>query len=214
MSIHEEFLRGAIPVVGTVRGARVFRAQEDGHLTGVTFRQPWVAGENVAVCVFAEADDEEGARFPEGWASPGDYRTPPAVGQSRTDPHVPGSLGCSCGFWSYHQGDGMAWATCTGVDRAVPGVVHVYGRMTRGSLGFRSEKARLVALVVPRWADVPPPRIAAGITDEAVEKVWAAWRRRHVEGAARWAAVVARYPTLPLYPDPLTALAAHPLSAA
>lgn len=202
-TVGDEFFDDAIPVVGTVRGARVWRVEDDGVLTGVTYRQPWTQGENVAHCVFSAAGKDGQAEYPEHW-----YRAkwnPTVVSSNvRRDKHHPGALGCTCGFFSYHEGDGMEWAATAGYDRHVGGVVHVYGRMTRGSKGFRAEKARIVALTVPRWSD-----LAYGGRDDPE-----VFERRRAEGIVRWEAVRTRYPDVPVYGDVWTALAAHPLSAA
>lgn len=83
--------------VGTAKGARSFRVDSLGRLTGIHFRQVWVPGENVAEC---KADHPHAAgAFPD----------------------------CKCGFYGYYDGsndyyvEGYVSAVVEGYGEAVMG---------------------------------------------------------------------------------------------
>jgi hypothetical protein len=46
----EEFAGVASFAIGVVRGARSFRVDDDGMLTGIAYKQIWTPGENLAGC--------------------------------------------------------------------------------------------------------------------------------------------------------------------
>ena len=59
--------------------------------------------------------------------------------------HHVASVDCSCGFYAYFS---------PGADQLsgdVEGIIEGYGRVTVGSKGFRAERAKIVALVVPSF---------------------------------------------------------------
>lgn len=51
-----------------------------------------------------------------------------------------------CGFWAYHQGS-------TYPGGAVQGVIEGWGKVTIGTLGFRAEYAKIVAVHIPGYSD-------------------------------------------------------------
>lgn len=111
-------------IVGSVRGVRSFDVDAAGRLTGVFHRRVWGPGQNSASCVYHEPP------FRRSLSSQASHRV--------------AARGCSCGFYAYlddKHGD---------VGGEVRGVIEGYGRVTVGSRGFRAEKAKILALVVPR----------------------------------------------------------------
>lgn len=136
--------------VGSVRGVRSFDVDEFGRLRGVSYKDAWKPGENVAVC--------GRTRPAAGWTSIGGYspyttmtlyvdangrqtNSPPMV-PTRPEPH---SLAdCSHGFYAYYDGSNDYKA-----DSRISAVVEGYGETLIGTRGFRSEKAKIVALCVP-----------------------------------------------------------------
>lgn len=128
--------------VGVVRGLRSFDVRSDGVLTGRVQRtHPWQAGENVAVHV--------GSLRPVMTtysAGPRPFLDYAFVEKD----HQIAALGCVCGFYAYF-GATDAYRL---VGRTVTGIIEGYGHVTAGSLGFRAERARIVALVnpTPWWA--------------------------------------------------------------
>src|SRR5690606_16861630 len=124
--LHEEFFDDSLQVVGDCLAARVWRAEDDGVLTGVTFRQPWVEGENTAFCVYSGSHPREALVFPESWRRTSWH--PPHVAPNQRSRHRPGFRSCSCGFFAYHDGDkGSQWSNAAGRHASVVGIVQVYG---------------------------------------------------------------------------------------
>lgn len=157
---------------GPFYGVRDFRVTPDGYLTGVTYREVWKVGENVATCyrtkwVDAEEATEEDEARVASWPPSIAYSFPhPVPGWVIADPRssarkrVPDSCqgveaACECGYWSYHSSEISAWS---GV-RSVTGVVANYGKITVGSKGFRAEKARILALALPGRHQVANDRV-------------------------------------------------------
>jgi hypothetical protein len=128
----EEF-GGPALVLGSVRGRRSFGATADGRLTGVFHTQVWHPGENLARC---RHDGGVVERRPDGRIV---VRTPSAreIGAEH------GLGGCTCGFYAYYSQDPYA------TTRRLSGVVEGYGRVVLGAAGFRCEKARILALLLP-----------------------------------------------------------------
>jgi hypothetical protein len=48
-----------------------------------------------------------------------------------------------CGFWAYHNGSFY-------VNSDIDGVIEGWGKVTQGTQGFRAEKCKIVALVIPK----------------------------------------------------------------
>ncbi len=145
---------GTSLVPGAARGERVWFLDRDGWLRGVTYRQPWLPGENVAACwvtrgggtaIRAAVDHYVGISGGVGF--PFDANQAPTVidGYERT-PCEGLEYKCSCGFYAYHQG--VSNYGFTGGPK-VHGIIEGYGRVILGSKGFRAEKARIIALCLP-----------------------------------------------------------------
>lgn len=110
-------------VVGTITGKRAWRVvREDGKvaLRSYAFEYHWQPGVNKAICAGNG-----------GWN--------PA--------HVTAQQTCHCGFYAYYR-DSTSYHIPYS-PRTVSGVIEGWGRTTIGRLGFRCEKARIVALVAP-----------------------------------------------------------------
>lgn len=160
MDAKEEFHDQALPVVGSCLAGRIFRAYDDGTLTGIVYRQPWTNGVNTAICPYAgRALTDPRPRVPDGWRNSlygGSFHGHSA--HERRSPHQPGGLKCSCGFWCFHRLDMSAeWISLVGAG-AVVGLVWAHGVMTRGTKGYRAQHATIAALVTPNWANDRPAR--------------------------------------------------------
>lgn len=138
-------------VLGAARGRRAFHLGPDGWLRGVTYRVPWEPGENVARCMVTKYQPiEPQRRMPNigGWvykdgvpeleAAPGFVPTP-CNGMEKD---------CTCGFYAYHRGNETYMAVVPDGLR-VEGVVEAYGKVVMGPLGFRAQKARVLAVCLP-----------------------------------------------------------------
>jgi hypothetical protein len=148
--------------LGTVRGSRAFAVDDDGFLTGVTFRARWGAGVNVAECMRRRAPECEheqalliswsgGHLFPQLTGKCGCPTLPDPCGDS------PGRS-CKCGFYAFYEGSNDYAKTST-----VAAVVEAWGRTVVGTRGFRASKARIVAIYLP--AEVAPePRTVTETT--------------------------------------------------
>lgn len=135
MNLSEEQLdfTGYEFALGSVFGVRRFRVDRLGRLTGVHVRDVWTPGENVATCRtytfrFAGVDEvvKAPADKPHG-ATPADT--------------------CPCGFYAFTTLTDTRWTPDDGP--YVEGVIEGYGRTVIGTKGFRCEKARIVAVIIP-----------------------------------------------------------------
>lgn len=161
---------------GSTKGLRSWNMDSLGRLHGVTHEEVWLPGENVSVCKSESKipcprinHREESRKASEAgrakveskkrrkerdvrreWFEAnapssywprvscgdpacylGEYHITPS--SHRFDP------ACQCGFWAYDEGGFKAHGS-------VVGVIEGYGKTTVGTKGFRSEKARIVAL--------------------------------------------------------------------
>lgn len=137
-----------------------------------------------------------------------------------------------CGIWAYHDGSVFEQG-------AIVGVIHGYGRTTVGTKGFRCDKARIIALALPR----PIPGVGnafLGITlwNLATALVAPFYGRWWLSGAALATALVsarigvwavdknqrrvprelaakirANYPNVPVYSSVERMKLAHPIDA-
>lgn len=145
-------------VMGGARGRRAFYLDAGGWLRGVTYRFPWVDGENVAECMVTKKVNVM-AKDTTIWG----VHAPYDIGGVRfyDDATVPPELGngfqwdrcegldpeCACGFYAYH--DGHTQYAMSGPGCRVQAVVEGYGRVVLGTLGYRAEKARILGVVKP-----------------------------------------------------------------
>lgn len=187
MGIVDEFRRQPIPVVGSCTAGRVWRAWEDGVLTGLTYAHPWVTTRNVAYCPYigTDVDASRQSSWDQPDALPDNWRNHDVSlyphGAVNTKRHKPGSLGCACGWWMYHDlSMSASWQSVYRTRLTVVGIVHAYGAMTRGTKGYRAQYADIAAFVEPAWSRLFTP-------DDP-------------QPALVWERVVDTYPHVPVYP--------------
>lgn len=113
---------------GSLHGLRAFAVCRDGTLAGIVHKHLYTEGENQAMCIL---EAEYLAR--RGLA----YRD-----------HKVARLGCTCGFYAFHDGSNELFHSGFAVHQC-EGIIEGYGRCTVGDRGFRAEKCRVVALVLP-----------------------------------------------------------------
>lgn len=182
---------------GVVRGARSFKVDNLGRLTGVVHEQVWRPGENLSECrknddsvfyftyatrsyagqmnAYINAINQTAvtATVPVTYlpALPPDNHRKKRRGKSVTTvpvtkPERPATapapepkahtMGeCACGFYGYYDGSDDYYK-----DGYVSGVIEGYGEALIGTRGFRVEKARIVALMIPAAQDRFANRIA------------------------------------------------------
>lgn len=136
-----------------VRGARSFGVDSLGRLTGVTYTSVWRPGENVAVCRRQESTDVTLASLASIARNLGMDPRPFAKAATVTaanprmlapDPAHDMSQ-CGHGFYAYYDGSNDYAA-----DGRISAVIEGYGETVIGTRGFRSSKARIVALCSPK----------------------------------------------------------------
>lgn len=154
-------------VVGSINGLRSFKVDRLGRLTGVSHPKVWTPGENVAEC--------------SGYCSTGfltggfivSHATLRAAAlgiseqrPSRPEPkpekpsHAIAGLRQGCGFWAFFDGSNDYYTH----GETVAAIVEGYGTVTVGTRGFRAEKARIAALIIPE-------------RNPQSGRLFAAWRR-------------------------------------
>lgn len=136
---HSDFSTCAPDIAGTLRGLRVFAVDHSGNLRSLHYPHVWKAGENRARCLpvslvrTKRTETREIAH--EGWVN------------------------CECGFYAYTDGTNTYQVDCrdplcpVSTHRQATGIIEVSGRMVIGPRGFRAEKARIRALVIPTRSD-------------------------------------------------------------
>lgn len=161
--------------MGVLVGLRTWRLDMDGALRGLTYPQRWASGENVAHCLVTKYTDNidlaglillSSFRATHGWDFTGDE---PSLQSPREipDPCDGVEADCACGFYAYHDNAVNGYGIHSGSDgRSVIGIVEGYGRIVLGPKGFRCQKARIVALVVPR--DTYAGSTSAGLSESLV----------------------------------------------
>lgn len=160
---------------GSLKGLRGWNMDSLGRLHGVTHEEVWLPGENVSICKQeatvpcpainrreearkaseagrAKVESKKKKRNrnsveytltfnTEGFCPRTPCGDPTCV---RGEHHVVTSghrfdPNCKCGFWAYDEAGFVAHGS-------VVGVIEGYGKTTVGTKGFRSEKARIIAL--------------------------------------------------------------------
>lgn len=209
--------------VGSMVGLRAFKVDALGRLVGPSQGGIFKPGENEAVC--KKSDGSYGVATmggqtyyysPGTWAYAVDPATNsfavPSVSQvtaaaelglaekavEPNDPpkvkpkHVVAGAGCLCGFYAYF--DGLNDYMVTG---RIAAVVEGYGTYMLGTRGFRSSKARLLGLIVPKFGRYEGASFSTASAD--------------VMSPAVLARVVHNYPDVPFYASQDEAIEAHPL---
>lgn len=167
MSVNEFSGIGFAP--GVVTGARSFKVDRLGRLTGINLTQVWRPGENTAECRKDELNTAAfstlGGNFTIHWAQAASqsagslFGAPTLKGEAKRviekaigpKPHSLDT--CTCGFYAYYDGSDDYHR-----EEYVSGVVEGYGETLIGTRGFRAMKSRIIALHIP--TDVPV-RLAA-----------------------------------------------------
>jgi hypothetical protein len=150
-------------VAGSLTGIRSFRIDNLGRLTGVSLTKVWTPGDNTAKCY--RMDYNRGGSLFASMPSMQSYMNqmnqmlygrgyievqepkPKPVSLVKKPPHQVASLKCECGFWAYFDNDDNPHHQ--GGPMSIYGIVEGFGVITVGSRGFRAEKARIKALVIP-----------------------------------------------------------------
>lgn len=127
---------------GRAPSFELIQSSDVGVLTGIHYRMPYLQGVNVSLCGRNRAYD--GWEDPEAWAP--DHEAP--------------DVSCACGTYAYLLPDAPGAAPpkneyTKGADFYVQGVVEGTGHVIVGTKGFRCQKARIVALVLPVLTDKP-----------------------------------------------------------
>lgn len=118
--------------IGVVRGARSFRLDDSGMLTGIVYRQVWTPGENIATCRKLETFlPESRLQFERNNPQDTRYQTAPCHSM----------ISCRHGFYAYYV-ESSDFPTTNGIRAMIEG----YGEVVIGTRGFRAMKARIVAL--------------------------------------------------------------------
>lgn len=208
------------PVADHFIGVRVFGRTRNtrGYLTGMAFRSRWSPGVNVAGCysTLGDALSAIGSMFG-GFIAGTDE-----LGEAHGDRHPPPASGCGCGFWAYTlppEGGPIRLS-----DGSVLGIIEAWGRMLIGPLGFRAEKARILALAFPAGtaegvADIVTTRgveqtykVRARVARQAwqtpLDPVEMPWVTSHEDAAA----IARNYPDVAIFHDEATMLAEFPVS--
>lgn len=154
-------------VIEPVRGVRSFDVDSLGRLTGVVHRDVWRPGENVATChaesvatvsLRTQTDIERymaavlgGSGYSSitprrGWLTgriPDDPAPIKVELEPESEPEPPkhSMANCKCGFYAYFEG-----SNDYRTDARASAVVEGYGETVVGARGFRSQKARIVAI--------------------------------------------------------------------
>lgn len=111
--------------MGTAVGVRSWNVDRLGRLESPSYKTVWSPGEMTASCK----------------ANPFDFA---AFSQHRVTKEEHQQASCSCGFYAYYEGfNDYAEPT------RITGVIEGYGETQIGTRGFKSAKARIVALYVP-----------------------------------------------------------------
>lgn len=135
--------------VGSVFGFRSFEVDRLGRLVSPQQPNIWTPGENVAEC---KARHGLSAGWPvsifqyisDGNPANADVKLLPPPEPPKHECEGIGDA-CKMGFYAY-WGEQYSDYACSST---LEGIVEAYGKVVIGSLGFRAEKARIVALTVP-----------------------------------------------------------------
>jgi len=132
--------------LGIVRGARTFLLTTDGWLTGLYYRQVWLPGEiNHATCrkeggyVHLPDNRDDVILLPDNQEH---YETIDKAHMLLPEER--------CGFYGYYDGSNDYNPPANPKRDMVSGVVEGFGSVLIGERGFRAQKARIVALQIPK----------------------------------------------------------------
>lgn len=125
--------------LGSVVGHRAWKVTVEGILTGVSHTDDWLPGENLAVCHAAPSKEEVSAKTEDE-----SYAEYAARVNLWRDAHSMGE--CKHGFYAYS--DRPTTHSYFTSDPVLIGIVEGYGETFIGTKGFRSAKARILAVSV------------------------------------------------------------------
>jgi hypothetical protein len=124
--------------MGTAVGVRSWDVDKLGRLVSPSYHMVWPPAE-----VGAECRKTEAVQYRVSMTAGGSYTlTSPEAETAEAEEHNQAS--CSCGFYAYYEGFND-YAT----DGRITGVIEGYGETQIGTRGFKSAKARIVALYIP-----------------------------------------------------------------
>lgn len=161
-------------VAGSLIGTRTWRIDNYGRLAAVTVGAFWTPGVNEAKCLKGEyATGGMLSQMITFTLGSGNYLVPSPIytaapapePESAPENHMPGSLRCQCGYYAYFTEASNPYH----VERqgVIEGIVEGYGLVTVGTKGFRAQRARIVALVVPPEDFMAPMEWVKGNYPEA-----------------------------------------------
>ena len=139
--VHES--RPARPIPGRIERRLVAVPKDEPLLPGSLAYEHWLSED-----AFYRLTAQERHEYVLGWH---DCWVPSAHWRPGPPAHEVPQVGCGCGFWAYFKDD--AGSRFGG---QVAGIIEAQGRIICGTLGYRAEKARIVALVDPNAPWVPP----------------------------------------------------------
>jgi hypothetical protein len=158
-----------------LRGVRSWSVSPAGFLHGLTYAQRWKPGENEAVCLSEAFYYGSGVDLCECGCGVAKDVTGRIIGGKATQKwrQVPHSVNTedTCGYYaltdgSYPDSYTPRWSQTGTLLPVVAGLVEGYGTVVVGSCGFRAQKVRVAALVVPP-DDYPEPQASwYDLTDE------------------------------------------------
>jgi len=165
---------GAVLVPGALQGYRAWTVGVDSKLHAVSQRTLWPGSELTAVCMAA------------GGSSLGNLVHRPSSDQR------PPMKDCQCGIYANHRPDindywrnasHNPWSMVLTENAQLPGVIEAWGKVRLGSLGFRTEHARIVAIA---YRPLGPVRVLQATTNRGTvhntDLETYHWRR----GVYRW----------------------------
>lgn len=196
---------------GSLIGLRSFGIQPEGPmrpLSSLFHTYYWDAGVNVATCQMRpQLSKRCGGVTAEHTHGPECYFTAGCPGLISKD--------CDCGFWAYTNGEnhfhtyprsiGKPAGSWGGVARIgqIAGIIEGFGKCVIGPRGFRCEKARIRALILPISVN---PRYSTDPEDQMpvvdVKQIEARLAER----------LLAAYPDVPVFGSEYLACKAYPLS--
>lgn len=236
--------------LGSLVGLRAFAIDSLGRLSGPTYGGVFKPGENVAECAggpmaVAMRDinralsnallrqQQQASRY-YGWARSTEAAPTEteAIEEAEVEEHRVGGKDCHCGYYAYFDGDNDYRDPSR-----VSAVIEGYGVCTYGDRGFRAEKAKLLALVLPGrravpwivfWALLSIGNLWGLIGGITADSLWSTlvsaaalvlsvgnagwWTRHHHKRDRRHDLVRRNYPDVPVFRSERAAVKAFPLT--
>lgn len=149
--------------LGSLTGIRSFRVDHYGRLKASQFEVVWTPGEMVGRCLKGQGSSLSTITF----YLTSDLTRPSAAPPPPPPPkeHRAGVKDCTCGFYAYFDNGPNSYHHGANV----LGLIEGYGVTTVGTRGFRSEKARIQALIIkPKKASPLTARVRANYPDVPV----------------------------------------------